>query len=154
MKQGSITQDPAIDTTLTKKHKVITKSLEQLLVAVFNENDEDFRAYLKQENITTLDLSRKVRDQNLSPLLKALQGTSITTINLRWNNIGPEGAKDLGLALKDNQCIRHIDLRENNIGTVGTNALAESIPYTRLMKIPLDSYHLPLIHALELNRKK
>ncbi len=82
MKRGAITQDQAIDTTLTKKHKVITKSLEELLAEVFNGNDENFGAYLEQENITTLNLIEKVRDQNLSHLLKALQGTSITTINL------------------------------------------------------------------------
>ena len=45
-----------------------------------------------------------------------LQNNEVTSLDFRWNNIGFEGAKHLGEALKSNTSLRSLDLDSNNIG--------------------------------------
>ena len=73
----------------TPKKRNITKSLADLLQEVSRGEYEDFRAYLKQKRLEVLDLSLgQAANINLSHLGKALQGTSVTTLDLWRNDIG------------------------------------------------------------------
>ena len=50
-----------------------------------------------------------------------------STINLRWNSIGAEGAKYVAEALKVNTSLTEIDLGDNNIGAEGAKYVAEAL---------------------------
>ena len=52
--------------------------------------------------------------------------TSLTKISLRGNNIGDEGAKAIGEALKENTSLTEIFLW-NNIGDEGGKAIGEAL---------------------------
>ena len=61
-----------------------------------------------------------------------------STINLRWNNIGAEGAKYVAEALKVNTSLTEIHLDGNNIGAEGAKYVAEALKVnTSLTKIHL-----------------
>ena len=61
-----------------------------------------------------------------------------STINLRWNNIGAEGAKYVAEALKVNTSLTEIHLGGNNIGAEGAKYVAEALKVnTSLTKIHL-----------------
>ena len=64
--------------------------------------------------------------------------TSLTKIYLNGNNIGDEGAKAIGEALKVNTSLTKIDLGGNNIGVEGGKAIGEALKVnTSLTKIYL-----------------
>jgi hypothetical protein len=66
--------------------------------------------------------------EGASALADALQGnTSVTTINLDYNNIGAEGALALANVLKVNTFVTNISLKSNGIGIKGALALADSL---------------------------
>lgn len=48
----------------------------------------------------------------------ALNNT-LKTLDLRNNNIGPNGGSMLARGLRDNRCLNELDLRWNEIGNVG-----------------------------------
>jgi len=61
-------------------------------------------------------------------LAEALKtNTTITTLDLSYNDIGHEGAKALAEALKNNTTITTLDLVGNPIGDEGPKALAEAL---------------------------
>ena len=51
----------------------------------------------------------------------------LTKINLQGNNIGSEGGKAIGEALKVNTSLTEIDLGSNNIGDEGGKAIGEAL---------------------------
>jgi hypothetical protein len=53
--------------------------------------------------------------------------STITSINLSYNNVDVDGAKALADALKVNSTITSIDLSDNNVGDDGAKALADAI---------------------------
>ena len=53
--------------------------------------------------------------------------TSLTNIDLDGNNIGDEGAKAIGEALKVNTSLTEIYLDGNNIGVEGGKAIGEAL---------------------------
>ena len=70
---------------------------------------------------------------------KQLRDGLLTKINLHWNNIGVEGAKAIGEALKVNTSLTEISLYENNIGDEGGKANGEALKVnTSLTFISLD----------------
>ena len=81
------------ENSANKKQK-IEKSLEILLSEVNQGEYQDFRTWLKQNNYHDLNLNSKASNINLSYLAQALKGTTVTSVDLSWSNIGPHGAKD------------------------------------------------------------
>ncbi len=63
----------------------------------------------------------------LEKIIQAIQNNSITSIDLKWNNIGSEGAKVLAEVLKSNNSIASINLSGNGIGSEGAKVLAEAL---------------------------
>ena len=53
--------------------------------------------------------------------------TSLTEIDLYGNEIGDEGGKAIGEALKVNTSLTEIDLGRNNIGDEGGKAIGEAL---------------------------
>ncbi len=87
----------------------VEKSLDELLNEVFNGQYDDFRVYLRQNNITDLDLSGKVIgsiDRPIKHLGIALQGTNVTTVNLGFNQIDPLDAEDFADCIPDTFLIK------------------------------------------------
>ncbi|KAK3276185.1 hypothetical protein CYMTET_15721, partial [Cymbomonas tetramitiformis] len=86
----------------------------------------------RRNELTELDLSGKhLRCADAIILGAALVfNTSLNTLNLRGNKIGPEGAKALAVALTPNEkgvfntSLNTLDLYENEIGPEGAKALA------------------------------
>ena len=64
--------------------------------------------------------------------------TSLTKIYLHGNNIGDEGGKAIGEALKVNTSLTEIDLCDNNFGDEGGKAIGEALKVnTSLTEIDL-----------------
>ena len=49
----------------------------------------------------------------------------LTSLNLRFNQLGDEGAEAIGDALKVNGVLTHLNLVHNEIGVEGAKALRE-----------------------------
>ena len=69
---------------------------------------------------------------------KQLRDGLLTKINLYYNNIGDEGAKAIGEALKVNTSLTEINLNGNKIGVEGGKAIGEALKVnTSLTEIDL-----------------
>jgi hypothetical protein len=79
--------------------------------------------------LTTLDLRvNSIGSDGAKALAEALKTNSaLTTLDLRANSIGDDGAKALAEALKTNSTLTTLDLWENSIGDDGAKALAEAL---------------------------
>jgi Ran GTPase-activating protein (RanGAP) involved in mRNA processing and transport len=65
---------------------------------------------------------------------------SLVTLKLSENNIGDRGAKDLGLALKENQTLEELFIDSNGIGEQGASFLAKGLQKNgTLKKLYLDN---------------
>ena len=76
-------------------------------------------------------------DPNVLPLTLSsalLVNDVLTTLNLRFNRIGDEGAVALGDALRGNGVLKTIDLRYNVIGFEGAAAIAEALRGNGVLK--------------------
>eukprot|EP00944_MAST-04C_sp_MAST-4C-sp1_P014138 g14138.t1 len=69
-----------------------------------------------------------------SNLVAKLRNNSLKTISFCQNNIGNEGAKYLGEALKVNTSLKKIDLWDNNIGNEGAKYIAEALKVNTSLK--------------------
>src|SRR3990167_4404212 len=65
--------------------------------------------------------------QAMHEIARVIQENTITTIDLRDNKIGPDGAKILASAIKNSSGLHVLNLRNNAIGIQGTKALAEAL---------------------------
>ena len=92
---------------------------------------------LRYSNISTLDLrGNEIGDQGAKTLASALPASQLTTLRLGWNGIGVEGAKALASALPGSQLTTLI-LGENEIGDQGAKALEEAeskLPDLRILR--------------------
>jgi Ran GTPase-activating protein (RanGAP) involved in mRNA processing and transport len=79
--------------------------------------------------LTTLDLSyQKLNAEDAKDLAKALEtNASLTSISLNYNDIGDAGAKDLAKALETNASLTSINLKGNQIGAAGAKDLAKAL---------------------------
>jgi hypothetical protein len=84
--------------------------------------------------ITSIDLSyNNVGDDGAKALADVLKVNSTTTsIDLSYNNVDVAGAKALADALKVNSAITTIDLTYNSVGDDGAKALADAPKSTQL----------------------
>jgi Ran GTPase-activating protein (RanGAP) involved in mRNA processing and transport len=52
-----------------------------------------------------------------------LDNTTLTTLHLRWNDIGKEGSVFLAEALRNNKTLTSLDVTNNNLGEEGRKSL-------------------------------
>ena len=73
-------------------------------------------AYLQQEGF----------GDAAAPVLAAVleTNTTLTKLDLSWNNLGPAGAESLATALKTNTTLTNLKLSDNNLGPAGAESLA------------------------------
>jgi Ran GTPase-activating protein (RanGAP) involved in mRNA processing and transport len=64
-----------------------------------------------------LELKESLRQVFIGESLKVNE--TLTELNLRFNQIGIEGAKSIGEALKTNETLTNLDLHGNTIGIQG-----------------------------------
>ncbi len=88
---------------------------------------EAITSLLVGPTFTTVDLrSNKIGAEGAKALAEALKtNASLTTVNLEGNEVGDEGAKALAEALKTNASLTTVDLWGNKIGDEGAKALSE-----------------------------
>ncbi|KAF9287718.1 hypothetical protein BGZ68_001387, partial [Mortierella alpina] len=73
-------------------------------------------------------LHGSVKGKEFGVLVEALKTNStLTTLDLRSNSIGDDGAKALAEALKTNKTVAILDLRQNSIRYGGAQALSEAL---------------------------
>ncbi len=81
-------------------------------------------------SVSSLNLSHNsIGPEGTAYLCQSLQGIShqLLTLNLGHNNIGVEGALDVAECLQANQSLCELDLSSNNIQDTGTGAICESL---------------------------
>lgn len=62
---------------------------------------------------------------------------SIAYLGLKNNNLGPQGARSIGEALKFNRNVAQLELGFNNLGSEGTRAIEEALEFNgSLVKCP------------------
>lgn len=72
--------------------------------------------------------SHRVNDTELSTLCKALSSVStVTEVDLSYNNIGNDGAIAFADLLRKNTSIQFVSLAHNNIGPEGARAIADAL---------------------------
>ncbi|GLD91541.1 hypothetical protein PINS_up000074 [Pythium insidiosum] len=93
-------------------------------------------------------------DAGVEALAAALEVDSrLVELDLRNNNIGPDGAKALAAALCRNRTLRRLDLRWNEIGNPGVLAFVEALQSNRsLVALELTGNSSSLKHAEEVER--
>jgi len=82
------------------------------------------------DSLTRLDLGgNSIRNEGAISLAEVLlvNSSSLTSLNLARNDIGPAGAAALGLALCSNTALSSLMLNGNDIGDAGATALAEAL---------------------------
>eukprot|EP00826_Nyctotherus_ovalis_P065312 TRINITY_DN9598_c0_g1_i5.p1 TRINITY_DN9598_c0_g1~~TRINITY_DN9598_c0_g1_i5.p1 ORF type:complete len:372 (+),score=97.59 TRINITY_DN9598_c0_g1_i5:104-1219(+) len=88
------------------------------------------------EKIVKIDLRYNLLNDNgaksFADFLKLT--TSLTTLNLLGNDIGPAGAKEIAAALKDIKSLEYLNINGNHIGTDGCIAITELIFYNTQLK--------------------
>ncbi|KAH7036113.1 hypothetical protein BKA57DRAFT_429798 [Linnemannia elongata] len=79
--------------------------------------------------LTSLNLrSNKIGDDGAQALSEALKTNStLTTLDLYNNSIGPNGAQALSKALKTNSTLTTLNIHRNRIGPDGAQALSEAL---------------------------
>jgi Ran GTPase-activating protein (RanGAP) involved in mRNA processing and transport len=58
----------------------------------------------------------------------------LTSIDLSWNNLGPEGGKAIAAALQVNAVLTYLGLRKNNLDAEGVKALAKALRINAVLK--------------------
>ena len=83
----------------------------------------------KNSTLTSIDLRcNQVGDKGLASLAAALKKNStLTRLDLIYNEIGPEGAVGLAAALEKNTTVTSLDLSENRIGDEGAASMAAAL---------------------------
>lgn len=93
-------------------------------------------------------------DHGVEALAAALTtDTRLLALDLRNNNVGPEGAKALAQALARNRTLRHLDLRWNDVGNAGVLAFREALQTNHtLVALELVGNNSSLKHAEEIEK--
>ncbi|KAM7433100.1 hypothetical protein ABFA07_016615 [Porites harrisoni] len=86
--------------------------------------------------LTTLDLhGNNIGPAGAESLATALEAnTTLTNLNLFGNNIGPAGAESLATALKTNTTLTNLYLSVNDIGPAGAESLATALKTNTTLK--------------------
>src|SRR3989338_10798922 len=97
----------------------------------FNLDQSLSRLRSNDSTLTTLDLRKNnIGDFGASALATALQhSSSLTTLNLFLNNIGDSGANALATALQYNSSLTTLDISHNKIGASGASVLATALEH-------------------------
>ena len=76
---------------------------------------------------------------------------TLTTLNLWNNNIGPDGAASLAIALQNNTTLTTLNLRNNPIGDVGAASLAIEKRLNRNKNLPdrIATHITPALRAMK-----
>lgn len=91
---------------------------------------------LEGTKVTSLNLRNNNIGAHVKDLAKALRKTIVTSLNLRWNNLGAQGAKDLAEALKGTM-ITLLNLEWNKIEAQGAVELAIALNGTKIISLNL-----------------
>ncbi|XP_044178511.1 protein NLRC3-like isoform X2 [Acropora millepora] len=88
-----------------------------------------FLALRVNTSLTSLDLRyNSIGDEGASSLSEALRvNTSLTSLDLRYNSIDDEGASSLSEALRVNTSLTSLDLGKNSIHAEGAHSLSEAL---------------------------
>jgi hypothetical protein len=98
--------------------------LIKTLIAEFNREDLIIEALDLSYDRDVLGAKEEGQDAYNEALVRLLRGnTTLTTLNIRSNQIGPEGAQALAGALKENKTLTTLSLGGNQIGDEGEKAL-------------------------------
>ena len=82
----------------------------------------------KNSSLTHLDLSFNLFDGVVPSLSKALKANfSLTSLNLKGNSVGEDGASSLSKALKANSSLTDLNLSHNRIGDAGASFLSQAL---------------------------
>jgi Ran GTPase-activating protein (RanGAP) involved in mRNA processing and transport len=101
-----------------------------------------FWPYLEGTNVHTLDLSyNELGAQGARELAKALTGTQVHTLHLGSNKLGAQGARELAKALTGTQ-VHTLDLSYNELGAQGARELAKALTETQVHTLHLGSNKL------------
>ena len=99
------------------------------LARVFGSGLELNNAFLKTTTLENIHIA------SLAEAMKV--NTTLTQLNLYWNNIGAAGAASLAEAMKVNTTLTQLQLWENNIGAAGTASLAEAMKVNTTVTIQI-----------------
>jgi hypothetical protein len=105
----------------------VHKPSQQLLAEVFRGQYDNFREFLKQNEVIGLNLSSmNIKNFHVKYLGIALQGTKVRRVDLSWNLIDDQGASDLAANLKDTKVIT-VYLNWNQIDVIGASNFAKKL---------------------------
>ena len=77
--------------------------------------------------------------------------TALEILDLSWNAIGPEGAKQVAEVLKENSKLTSVNLEGNQIGNIGCESLAKALKYNfSLKELILTNNHIETQGAFSL----
>ena len=80
------------------------------------------------QNFRVKDLAVRIRFFRVNLFCEILKvNTCLTTLDLRYNEIGTAGAESLSEALKVNTCLTTLDLSDNNVDAAGAESLSEAL---------------------------
>ena len=109
---------------------------QQLAAAVLGNQTVEIFCYiplkeLRADQLTTLDLGHGSNIEVpgallLAELLRTVSG-SLTSLDLSYDNFGPEGGKAVAEALRVNSSLTSLDMERNYIGPEGGKAIGEAL---------------------------
>jgi hypothetical protein len=92
----------------------------------------------EQERWLSMQANRTVGADGAPALAAALEGTSLTSVNLMFNALGPEGTQIISRAIALNRKLKSVNLRGNAMGAAGVRAVASALEMnTGLLSINL-----------------
>ncbi|CAF1099752.1 unnamed protein product [Adineta steineri] len=144
--ETSLLSKPPAHTNRELERRIMTDQDEpSLLYNSMKLTDADMEIvayYLLKDNTTLTELNlcwNQIEDRGAKYLSKGLQNNkTLTTLNLLNNQIGDKGAQYLGEALQKNKTLTKLELYENQIGDEGAQYLGEALQKnTTLTKLDL-----------------
>ncbi|KAG0064941.1 hypothetical protein BGZ89_008736 [Linnemannia elongata] len=110
------------------QHLWIERSVYEQLPSTLTRDKVIFNI-VANSTLTSLDLRNNlIGDNGAQALAEALKTNStLTTLKLWSNSIGPDGARALSEALKTNSTLTTLDLLDNSIGDHGAQAFSEAL---------------------------
>ena len=123
------------ETMFTKLAHLFGKSLDRVKLRFFHLYSEPellsplYLALRVNTSVTSLDLrDNSIGEEGASSLSEALRvNTSLTSLNLSDNSIGVEGASSLSEALRVNTSLTYLDLVKNSFGDEGASSLSDAL---------------------------
>jgi len=108
-----------------------------------NDVDEFFEKLFDAQSFAKeVHLRANLRRSSINSFMQKLNGSSITSLNLGYNETGVEGAKAIADAIKNpNSKITSLNLCSNQIGVEGAKAIADALEdlNCKVAKIDCDS---------------